>query len=47
MKLLAKCELFRERFYSFWVNRIGTASLYISGNRGFASVAGICFPSAK
>lgn len=47
MKLLAKCELFRERFYSFWVNRIGTASLYISGNRGFCVSCGNMFSFSK
>lgn len=47
MKLLAKCELFRDKFYSFWYHRIGAASLYISGNQGFCIGCGNMFSFSK
>lgn len=47
MKLLAKCELFKEKFFSFWYNRIGSASLYISGNQGFCVSCGNMFSFSK
>lgn len=47
MKLLAKCELFRDKFYSFWYHRIGSAFLYISGNQGFCVDCGNMFSFSK
>ena len=47
MKLLAKCELFRDKFYSFWYHRIGSAFLYISENQVFCVDYGNMFSFSK